>query len=431
MGVSALLERSGRKGAARESTNPYENALQQLEIAVEHIGLSPGMHEILKVPQRELTAHFPVKMDNGDVRVFTGYRVQHNVARGPSKGGIRYSPHTDLDEVRALAMWMTWKCAIVNIPFGGAKGGVLCDPKTLSLAELERLTRRYTAEISIVIGPDTDIPAPDAATNAQVMAWVMDTYSMLKGHTEPAVVTGKPIEIGGSEGRVEATGRGVALVAREAASRIGLRLDGATAAVQGFGNVGSVAARILSEMGVRIVALSDSMGGIYNPKGLDVEALMACAHRDGTLTTHGEGEALSSSEVLELPVDILVPAATENQITTDNADLIQAKLIVEGANGPTTPAADRILQDRGILLIPDVLANAGGVIVSYFEWVQDLQCFFWDEAEVNRRMEQMLLRAFHDVARVADRDKLDMRTAAYVIGVSRVADATVKRGIFP
>lgn len=431
MVVSASPERTRREEAAQESTNPYQNALQQLDIAVRRLGVDPGLHEILKHPQRELTVHFPVKMDDGTVKVFTGYRVQHNIARGPSKGGIRYSRTTDLDEVRALAMWMTWKCAIVNIPFGGAKGGVLCDPKALSFAELERLTRRYTAEISTMIGPDTDIPAPDAATNAQVMAWVMDTYSMLKGHTVPAVVTGKPIELGGSEGRTDATGRGVVLAARETAERLGMRLRGLSVAVQGFGNVGSVAARIFSEAGARVVAVADATGGLYNQAGLDVHALLDCAHRDGTLTTHHDGEPIGSDELLELPVDILVPAATENQITSANAGRIQAKIVVEGANGPTTPAADRILQDRGIVLVPDVLANAGGVIVSYFEWVQDLQSYFWAESEVNDKMEQMLRYAYRHVVRMADREKVDMRTAAYLIGVKRVAEAVTNRGIFP
>lgn len=431
MGVSVRPERPRREEAARESANPYENALQQLEIAVRHLGIDAGLHAILKHPQRELTVHFPVKMDDGSVRVFTGYRVQHSIARGPSKGGIRYSRSTDLDEVRALAMWMTWKCAIVNIPFGGAKGGVLCDPKALSMAELERLTRRYTAEISTIIGPDTDIPAPDAATNPQVMAWVMDTYSMLKGHTVPAVVTGKPIELGGSEGRIDATGRGVVIAARETAERMGMKLRGARVAVQGFGNVGSVAARIFAEAGANVVAVADATGGLYNEAGLDVLALLECAHRDGTLTSHREGDPIGSSELLELPVDILVPAATENQITTANADRIRARIVVEGANGPTTPAADRILHDRGVVLVPDVLANAGGVIVSYFEWVQDLQSYFWAESEVNDKMEQMLRYAYRHVVRMAEREKTDLRTAAHLIGVKRVAEAVTNRGIFP
>lgn len=431
MSVSLELERPRRRVAAMESTNPYQNALRQLEICADHLDLDPGLHEVLKHPQRELTVNFPVKMDDGKTHVFTGYRVHHNNHRGPYKGGIRYSPKTDIDEVRALAMWMTWKCAIVNIPFGGAKGGVLCDPKALSQAELERLTRRYANEISSLIGPDTDIPAPDMNTNAQVMAWIMDTYSMHKGHTVAAVVTGKPIAVGGSEGRVEATGRGVAIMAREAAKQLEIRFDGMKVAVQGFGNVGAVAAQTFQDWGAKVVAVADSIGGLYNPNGLDVSDLMECAHRDGTLSMHRGGDRISIKELLELDVDVLVPAAIENQITSANANRIQAKIVIEGANGPTTPAADRILFDKGIYLVPDVLANAGGVIVSYFEWVQDLQSFFWNEDEVNKRMEAMLLRAYRDVTDVAAREKIDLRTAAYVIGVKRVADATTIRGIYP
>jgi len=431
MSVSASLERRRRNGATREDTNPYQIALQQLAIAAERLGLDPGLHEVLKHPKRELTVNFPVKMDNGSTRVFTGYRVQHNLSRGPAKGGIRYSPNTDLDEVRALAMWMTWKSAIVDLPFGGAKGGVVVDPRALSLAELERMTRRYTTEISLLIGPDTDIPAPDVATNPQVMAWIMDTYSMHRGHTYPAVVTGKPIAIGGSEGRQDATGRGVVIIAREAAREMGISLPKATVAVQGFGNVGAVAARIFYEAGAKVVAVCDSIGGLYNPNGLDIPALLKCSHRDGTLATHPGGEPISSSELLELDVDILVPAATENQITGENADRIAAKLVIEGANGPTTPLADRILYERGVFLVPDVLANAGGVIVSYFEWVQDLQSYFWAESEVNSRMEQMLLRAYKNVRATASRENVDMRTAAYLVGVKRVAEATLLRGIYP
>jgi len=425
------LDRPRRSAGAMESLNPYQNALQQLKIVADHLELDPALHEVLKYPQRELTVHFPVKMDNGTIRIFTGYRVQHNLARGPAKGGIRYSPKTDLDEVRALAMWMTWKCAIVNIPYGGAKGGVECDPKRLSLHELERLTRRYTTEIDLLISPETDVPAPDVGTNAQVMAWIMDTYSMHRGHTFPAVVTGKPVAIGGSEGREDATGRGVAIMAREAAGEIGLPFKGASVAVQGFGNVGSVAARILHEMGARVVAVTDSVGGIHDPRGLDVPRLLSCAHRDGCLMNSGLGEHITNPELIELPVDILVPAATENQITSANAPRVQAKIIIEAANGPTTPAADEVLFDRGVFLVPDVLANAGGVIVSYFEWVQDLQNFFWTEAEVNHRMEQILMRAWNEVRSVARRDRIPMRLAAYAIGVKRVADATTLRGIYP
>jgi len=431
MGVSAAAPRGRSGGAVRESLNPYENALRQLEIAALRLELDPGLHAVLRTPQRELTVNFPVKMDNGVTRVFTGYRVQHNTSRGPSKGGIRYSPITDLDEVRALAMWMTWKCAIVNIPFGGAKGGVLCDPKSLSLAELERLTRRYTTEISILLGPETDIPAPDVATNPQVMAWVMDTYSMHRGYTVPAVVTGKPLAIGGSEGRVDATGRGIVIAAREAVRQRGFSLQGASVAIQGFGNVGSAAARIFVENGARVVAVSDAMGGVWNARGLDVKALLQYARREGSVVGFREAEPLSNAELLEAKVDLLVPAAMENQITTANAHRVRARVIVEGANGPTTPEADAILAARGIYLVPDVLANAGGVIVSYFEWVQDLQSLFWSEAEVNERMERMLLRAYRTVEEVSQREETDMRTAAYLVGVRRVAEATTTRGIYP
>ncbi len=415
----------------RESSNPYENALQQLEIVAEHLGLDPGLHEVLKYHQRELTVHFPVKMDNGTTRVFTGFRVQHNLARGPAKGGLRYSPKTDIDEVRALAMWMTWKCALLGLPYGGAKGGVLCDPNAMSQGELERLTRRYTTEIDLLIGPESDIPAPDMGTNAQTMAWIMDTYSMHRGHTYPAVVTGKPVSIGGSEGRLDATGRGIVIMAREAARRMGMELEGATIAVQGFGNVGSVAARIFHEHGAKVVAVCDALGGLYNPEGLDIPSLLECSRRDGTLTTHPGGKKINSEELLELDVDILVPAALENQITSANANRVKARLIVEGANGPVTPAADQILDDRGIVLVPDILANAGGVVVSYFEWVQDLQSFFWEEDEVNNRMEQMMMRAYQSVIDVADRDHVSLRLAAYILGVQRVAEATTIRGMYP
>jgi glutamate dehydrogenase (NAD(P)+) len=428
--VPALPE-SSLRDMPRESSNPYHHALQQLDTAARFLELDPGLHEVLKYPQRELTVHFPVQMENGQTRVFTGYRVQHNVARGPSKGGLRYSPHTNLDEVRALAMWMTWKCAIVNIPFGGAKGGVICDPKNLTPLELERLTRRYTSEIGIVIGPNTDIPAPDMGTNAQTMAWIMDTYSMNMGHTVPAVVTGKPVPVGGSEGRHDATGRGIVFITQEALKEFGLQMEGLRVAIQGFGNVGGVAARIFHEMGAKVVAVCDAEGGLYNPKGLDIPALLECANRDGTLTTHPGGEPISPKDLLELDVDVLVPAAIENQITVENARRIQARIVIEGANGPTTPAADQILQERGIFLVPDVLANAGGVVVSYFEWVQDLQFFFWHEDEVNVKMEKILVRSYRDVREMARREEVDMRLAAYLIGVKRVADATTMRGIYP
>jgi glutamate dehydrogenase (NAD(P)+) len=328
-------------------------------------------------------------------------------------------------------MWMTWKCAIVDIPFGGAKGGVICDPKILTPLEIERLTRRYGSEISLVIGPNVDIPAPDMGTNAQVMAWLMDTYSMTQGHTVPAIVTGKPVAIGGSEGRNDATGRGIVFITREAAREFGKQLKGLRVAVQGFGNVGGVAARIFHEMGATVVAVSDVLGGLYNPKGLDILSLRECANRDGTLTTHSGGDRIGAKELLELDVDVLVPAATENQITAENAARIQAPIIVEGANGPTTPAADRILHERGIYLVPDVLANAGGVVVSYFEWVQDLQFLFWREDEVNAKMESILVRAYEAVKSLAKRQNVDMRLAAHLIGVKRVADASQIRGIYP
>ena len=413
------------------SANPHENALELLAIAASHLQLDPGIHEILKHAERELTVHFPVKMDDGTMKTFTGYRVQHNIARGPSKGGLRFSMGATIEEVRALAMLMTWKCAIVNIPFGGSKGGVLCDPKQLSTGELERLTRRYTTEISILIGPDTDIPAPDMGTNAQTMAWVMDTYSMSKGRTVPAVVTGKPVSIGGSEGRNDATGRGIVFVTREALREFGKRLSDARVAVQGFGNVGGATARIFHEMGARVVAVSDAGGGLYNPDGLDIPALLECANRDGTLTTHPGGSPITSTELLELDVDVLVPAAIENQITQENAHRIKAPLVVEGANGPTTPEADRILRDKGVFLVPDVLANAGGVVVSYFEWVQDLQFFFWQEEEVNAKMEAIMVHAYRDVRQTARREDVDMRLAAYIIGVRRVAEEATLRGIYP
>jgi glutamate dehydrogenase (NAD(P)+) len=426
-----LPEAPAREGLARESNNPYLNALQQLDHAAQFLELDPGLHEILKYPQRELTVHCPVQMSDGHTHVFTGYRVQHNVSRGPGKGGLRYSPLTDLDEVRALAMWMTWKCAIVDIPFGGAKGGVVCDPKTLTTQELERLTRRYASEISILIGPNTDIPAPDMGTNAQTMAWVMDTYSMTQGRTVPAVVTGKPLAIGGSEGRNDATGRGIVFITREAIREFGMSLNGLRVAVQGFGNVGGVAARIFHEMGAKVVAVSDALGGLYNENGLDILSLQQCANRDGTLTTHGGGDRIGTKELLELDVDVLVPAATENQITAENADRIKARMIVEGANGPTTPAADQILRERGVYLVPDVLANAGGVVVSYFEWVQDLQFFFWSESEVNAKMEAIMVRSYHNVRDMAQREQVDMRLAAHLIGVKRVSDAISIRGIYP
>ncbi len=413
------------------SQNPFEIAKQQFNIAADFLGLETGIRKVLLSTKRELTVNFPVQMDNGSVEIFTGYRVQHNLARGPAKGGIRYHPDVSIDEIRALAMWMTWKCATVNIPFGGAKGGVIVDPKKLSQIELEHLTRRYTTEISLLIGPDTDIPAPDVNTNSQTMAWIMDTYSMHKGYSVSAVVTGKPINIGGAEGRAEATGRGVQYIVRKAALTRNMPLEGARMVVQGFGNAGATAAKLLCEDGAILVGASDSQGGIYNPKGLEVKSLLAFKAEHGTLAAYPQGGKVSNQELLELPCEILIPAALENQINEHNAPRIKASIIAEAANGPTNPEADKILFDRGILLLPDILANAGGVTVSYFEWVQDLQSFFWSEDETNSRLHQVMDRAFEDVNSIARTRKVDMRTAAYILAVGRVAEATLTRGIYP
>jgi glutamate dehydrogenase (NAD(P)+) len=370
-------------------------------------------------------------MDDGTERVFQGYRVQHNLARGPAKGGIRYHPAVDLDDVKALSMWMTWKSALVNIPYGGAKGGVACDPKAMSQTELERLTRRFTAELIPIIGPEKDIPAPDVGTNAQIMAWIMDTYSMNVGFSVPGVVTGKPVSIGGSCGREEATGRGVMICVMEALKAVGVPADGARVAVQGFGNVGSVAARLLQEKGCKIIAVSDSRGGIYAPKGLDASVVSASKMNTGALDPGGKHQELSNDELLEIDCDVLIPAALENQIHEENAGRIKAKIVAEGANGPTTPRADAILSERDILVIPDILCNAGGVIVSYFEWVQGREAYFWTEQEVNGRLTKILQRAFEEVLSASQRERLSMRLAAYSIAVSRVAEAIRTRGIYP
>jgi len=414
-----------------EERSAYAIAIRQLEAAAYYLNLDRSLLEVLKHPRRELIVNFPVKMDDGSIRVFTGYRVHHNPARGPAKGGIRYHPEVTLDETRALAMWMTWKCAVVNIPYSGAKGGVVCDPKRLSIHELENLTRRYITEISIMVGPESDIPAPDIGTNPQVMAWIMDTYSMHKGYTVPAVVTGKPVAIGGSEGRLEATGRGVTVVAHEAAKMLGFGLEGARVVIQGFGNVGSATAKLMHQAGAKVVAISDARGGIYNPNGLDIPSLLHCAGRDGCIQAYRDADHITNKELLELPCDILVPAAIHGVITSENAHNIRARIIVEAANGPVTPDADRILQDNGVLVVPDILANAGGVVVSYFEWVQDLQAFFWEEDEVNARLEKVMRRSFEHVRQVAEKNKVDLRMGAYIIGVQRVAEATTIRGIYP
>ena len=411
--------------------NPYEMAVQQFEEAADKLNLSEDMREILRQPKRELTVHFPVRLDNGRIKTFTGYRIQHNVNRGPAKGGIRYSPEVTLDEVKALAMWMTWKCAVVGIPYGGAKGGVICDPKSMSPSELERLTRRYATEISIIIGPHGDIPAPDVNTNSQVMAWIMDTYSMHEGYSIPAVVTGKPLSIGGSEGRNDATATGVLFVTRQAAKRIGMPLRGARVSIQGYGNAGSIAARLFHNEGCKVVAVSDTHGGIYNESGLDPSTVLRHKQEKGSVIDFPRAQRVGIQDVLELPCDILIPAATEGVITTKNADRVQARIVTEAANGPTTPEADKILFARDITVVPDILANAGGVTVSYFEWVQDLQSFFWGVEEITQKLEVIMNRAFAAVAEKADQHSCDMRLAANMLAISRVAEATQVRGIYP
>ncbi len=417
------------------STFPPETAFtiaqQQFDLAANLLHLDPNLRDVLRNCKRELIVHFPVKMDDGSIRVFEGFRVQHNIARGPAKGGLRFHPAVTLDEVKALAMWMTWKCAVVGIPYGGAKGGGVCDPKHLSLRELENLTRRFATEISLLIGPDRDIPAPDVNTNPQIMAWIMDTYSMNAGHSVPAVVTGKPLSIGGSEGRFEATARGAVDVIVEASKYRPLKLAGARVVIQGFGNAGAPLAGFMSALGAQVVGVSDSSGAVQNPKGLDLARLRRYKQETGSVAGFPNGEPVDPMGLLELPCEILVPAALESQITRHNADRIQAKLIAEAANGPTTPEADRILADRRILVLPDILCNAGGVTVSYFEWVQDLQSFFWDEADINSRLKKIMIRAFNNVVETAEAKETDLRTAAHLLAISRVADATTTRGIFP
>lgn len=411
--------------------NIWASAQSQLDAVAERIGLEERIHARLRQPKRSLEVSVPVLLDDGSEKVFTGYRVQHSLDRGPAKGGMRYGQEVNLEEVKALAMWMTWKCAIVNIPYGGAKGGVAVEPRGLSKTELERLTRRFTTELLPIIGPEKDIPAPDAGTNAQTMAWMMDAYSSNVGYSVPGIVTGKPLCIGGSAGREEATGRGVALVTREFAYHMGLTLAGAAVVVQGFGNVGLNLARILAEeFRCRIVAVSDSQGGFYNPKGLDVPALIAACPQHGVLPDTWDGERVSNEELLTLPCDILIPAAMENQLTRANATKLQTQLVVEAANGPTTPEADEILLDRGVAVVPDVLANAGGVTVSYFEWVQGRDEYFWSLDEVNRRLERIMVNSSREVWSIAQKEKVDWRMAAYISGVGKVAEAIRIRGIY-
>ena len=411
--------------------NPWQVAQRQFDLAADKLNLDPGLRKVLREPRRELTVHFPVKMDDGSVQVFTGYRVQHNLSRGPAKGGIRYHQDVSLDEVKALAMWMTWKCAVVGIPYGGGKGGVVVDPKKLSLKELEGLTRRFATEISVLIGPERDIPTPDVNTNAQTMAWIMDTYSMHVGYTVPGVVTGKPISLGGSEGRNEATARGAVFCVIEAAKHLNIDLRTAKVAIQGFGNAGSIAAQLMAAEGSTVVAVSDSTGGIRRKEGLDIERVIAWKKEHGTVQGFPGAEDISNDELLETPCDILIPAALENQITGKNADRIQARIVAEAANGPTTPDADERLFERGIFLIPDILCNAGGVTVSYFEWVQDLNRDHWTEEVVNEKLHLIMVKAFHEVLRLAEVNEVNNRVGAYLLAVDRVASATSLRGLYP
>lgn len=412
----------------RSETN--EMAVQQFDIAADKLGVDPNLASRLRRPDRAMIVSVPTRMDNGRVHVFTGYRVQHNDVLGPFKGGIRYHPEVNLGEVSALAMWMTWKCSLVGLPLGGAKGGIACDPAELSRHELQSMTRRFTAEILNFIGPEVDVAAPDMGTNEQVMAWMMDTYSQHKGHAVPEVVTGKPVAIGGTLGRREATGRGVVYTIIEAAKHLNIDLAKCTAVVQGFGNVGSVAAKELTDIGVNVIGISDRTGGFVDAKGLPVEKLLEVASQNHSLEGCPHGEKISNAELLELKCDILVPAAMEMQITKHNAARVQCRLLAEGANGPTTPEADIILRDKEIFVIPDILANAGGVVVSYFEWVQDLQNFFWTEDEVNKKLRDILVKAFHEVLDMSQKQKVDMRMAALMIGIERVSRAMLWRGLY-
>ncbi len=425
--VSASLAKQGKTS----EDNPFSNAVAQYERAVAHMDLKAGVVEMLRYPRRELSCTFPVKMDNGDTRMFRGYRVHHSMALGPTKGGIRYAPSVTLDDTRALAMNMSWKCALMNLPYGGAKGGVRVDPKALSIGELERLTRRYASEISVLMGPESDIPAPDMGTNSQIMAWIMDTYSMHRGFSVPAVVTGKPVQIGGSLGRTEATGRGTVFTAREAMRLLNMDPAGATVAVQGFGNVGSVAARLSAALGMKVLAASGSKGGVYRSDGLDIPGLEEHVARTGSVLDFPGSERISNEELLELDCDALILAASESQVTSRNASRVRARVIAEGANGPVTPDADDVLVERGAFIIPDILCNAGGVTVSYLEWVQDLQSFFWPVEEINAKLEALMLHAFRCVMGCAQEKRLTTRVAALVLGIQRIHDATIIRGIYP
>jgi glutamate dehydrogenase (NAD(P)+) len=413
-----------------QEINPWEAQAARFDLAAQKLNLDEGLWKILRYPTREIIVHIPVAMDDGRIEVFTGFRVQHSIARGPAKGGVRYSPDVTLDEVRALASWMTWKCAVVNIPFGGAKGGVICDPKKLSMAELEKITRRYTAELVEFIGPEKDVPAPDMGTNEQIMAWMMDTYSMHTRQTVTAVVTGKPINMGGSRGRREATGRGVMIVADEALKKLGMNREDTRVIVQGFGNVGSNTARLMQEAGYKLIGLAEIDGGLYNKKGLDINAMLEYRQRNGTVVGFPGGEKTDEHELLVADCDILIPAATENVITSQNADRVKARILVEGANGPTTAAADEILSEKKVFVIPDILANAGGVTASYFEWVQDRQGYFWKESVVIEQLEHIMRSSFEDVVRYAETHGVNNRIAAYMLAIDRVAYTIRQRGIY-
>ncbi len=413
-----------------DEENPFEAMMSRFDKAAELLDLEPGLYKVLRKAEKQVIVSIPVMKDNGEVEVYEGYRVQYNTSRGPAKGGIRFDLNVTLEEVKALAAWMTWKCAVVNIPFGGAKGGVRCDPLAMSAAELEKLTRRYTSGIINMLGPDSDVPAPDVNTNERVMAWVMDTYSMHVGHTVTSVVTGKPVELGGSLGRREATGRGCMIVTKEALKHLGMPVKGTSVAIQGFGNVGSVAAELLAREGCRIVAIGDRSVALYNANGIDVDDAIAYVKKHRSLEGYDKADAISGSELLTLDVDVLLPAALENVITTKNAGDIKARIICEGANGPTTAAADSILDENGIFVIPDILANAGGVTVSYFEWVQDRGGYFWPEDLVNERLETIMKRSFQDVLDLSRQKRVNMRTASYMVSISRVASVHRLRGIY-
>jgi glutamate dehydrogenase (NAD(P)+) len=430
-GVRTARELVGRsKDPVLSEDNPFEAMMARFDRAAELLDLDPGIYKVLREPEKQVIVAIPVQLDNAEIEVYTGYRVLHNTSRGPGKGGIRFDLAVTLDEVKALAAWMTWKCAVVNIPFGGAKGGVVCDPSVLSISELERVTRRYTASLIEVFGPDSDIPAPDVNTNERVMAWIMDTYSMHKRHAVTGVVTGKPVEMGGSLGRREATGRGCMIATREALKHLGLPLRGSKVAVQGFGNVGSIAAQLLEKEGLTIVGISDKSGAVYNANGIYIDDAIKWVRAHRYLSGYPNAEPIKAEELLELEVDVLVPAAVENAVTRRNAARIKARVICEGANGPTTPGADRILEEKGAFVIPDILANAGGVTVSYFEWVQDRAGYFWDEATVVERLHGVIQRSFNDVLSVARRHQVNMRTAAYMLAVERVAAVHRLRGMY-